>query len=388
MVAYNQQPQYAADPAAERLQQETLSGKFLAEGNPHLDDVIANANRDTMDAFRQSLGELSGASLRPGALGSSIWSQQRRAMSDDVARRVADASTGVRFANYGQERGFQNQALDRSQQRDQAIWSDILGRRGQDTQRDIAREQANASRAAASASAGAARYNAELAAKAREAETRANLLLGQGRLAEEGRQFDAGMPLQWASLLGGQIGQYGAQEQGDLAQLGSLIGTQLGAEQGAVGLGTELGLGAGGLDLQGAGQQLQAAGMLPGFEAAELQGQGMAGDYLASLYGSDAGLAAARANANASRYSASLQDEFQRDALGYQSARDQWGYSNPQGALNDFMGNTMGFGQLAGGTQTGRGVGAPAPGAVVGGGDKGYDEALAAGLSIAMLFGY
>lgn len=368
--AYSQDPRYAASPEAAELTRATLAGDYLDEGNPYIDDVIANANRDTTSAFEGQLANLSGASLRPGQLGSSVWGSQRQGLQDAVAQRIADASTGARAQIFESERGRQNEVLGLSGQRDANIWQNL-------TARSNASRAAGATRGAARSAANASMSNAALAARGNEAQIRSNLLLGQGQLAEGARRFDVGVPMDWARILGGQIGQYGAQEQGDLAGLGQLIGQQMGAQQGAAGLG-----------LQNQGQALQAAGMLPGFEQAALAPMGMAGDFMANIFGSQAGLDAARAGAGASRFATSTGQQQFQDQMAYDSAMQQWQYNNPQSALQDYTGNLGVYGGLAGGTQTGRGTGAPSPG-ITTPGDPGVSgmEIAQLAMTAAMLFG-
>lgn len=356
---------YAQSPEAAELTRATLAGDYLTESNPYLDDVIAAANRDTTQAAEGQMANLARASLRPGGMGSSVWGSQRQGLQDAMAQRLADASTGARAQVYESERGRQNEVLGLSGQREQAIW-------GNDTSRANAQTSANASRAAAGASNAASMRNAQLAARAQEAQIRSNLLLGQGDLAERARQFDARQPMDWAQILGGQIGQYGAQSNANLGQLGGLIGQQMGFQQGAAGLG-----------LQGQGQALQAAGMLPGFEQAGYLGQGQAADYLASLYGSQTGLQGAQAAAGASRFGT----QAGIDQMGYQSAMDQWRYNNPQSALQDFTSMLPTYGGLAGGQSTGYGVGGPAPGPVAPGQQDQTLDYLATAAGIAMMFG-
>ncbi len=374
-LPYAQQPQY--DPGMveqEELARQTLSGKFLDEGNPYLDQVIQNANRDVAQGLEGQLANLSRASLRPGMIGSSVWSNQRQGLQDAAAQRMADASTGARAQAYEAERGRQQEVLGLQGQRDQAVWGDVTNRRGQDVQADIAAKQVAAQRAAAASARASAGRNAQLAARAQEAQIRSNLLLGQGDLAERARQFDmqhGGSPLQWAQMLGNQIEGFGQQEQGDLGLLSGLIGQQMGGQQNAANLMANLGTAGAGLDLEGIGQQIGAAGMLPGFDAAANAPMGMAGDYLASLFGSQSGLDAARAGASASRSNAAMADQLARDQLQYGSVRDQWGYNDPQGALQDFLGPMGLIGGMAGGTTTGSGTGAASPGAVVPGQQSG-----------------
>jgi len=382
-VSYAQQPQYAQSPEAQQLMTDTLQGKYLQEENPYIQGVIDAANRDTNRGLEQQLGNLSRASLRPGMLGSNIWSAQRQALQQDAAQAMADASNQTRAGVYEAERGRQNELLGLEQARNQNIWSDLTARHGQDLQQETEQARAVASARAGSAAAGAQLQAAKMNAQTQEAQIRANLMAEQGRLAEQARQFDAGMPLQWGQLLGGQIGQYGAQNNADLQSLGSLIGQQMGAQQGAANLTSQLGLGAAGLDLQGGAQQLQAAGMLPGYSAAGLAPMGMAGDFLSQIYSSDAGLAAARASANASRANASLADRLARDQMQFESAQNQWQYGDPSNAMQQYLGGLGMIGGLAGNTTTGHGT---QPGAVVQQ-QSPFGNLLQLGLGAAMMFG-
>lgn len=76
--------------------EDVLSGKYLKEGNPWLQDMINNTNTDITDAVN---GNVSLA----GRYGSN-------AHTATLARELAKNESGMRFGAYNTERGYQNQA--------------------------------------------------------------------------------------------------------------------------------------------------------------------------------------------------------------------------------------------------------------------------------------
>jgi hypothetical protein len=82
------------------LVNDTLSGKYL-NGNPYLDGMI-NKTRENITNNVQS--QFAGA----GRYGSDY-------NVGELSRQLSDAENQMRFQNYAQERGYQNQAVDQAQ---------------------------------------------------------------------------------------------------------------------------------------------------------------------------------------------------------------------------------------------------------------------------------
>ncbi|MDE2428180.1 MAG: tail fiber domain-containing protein [Burkholderiales bacterium] len=82
--------------AAKGLTAQTLGGSFLG-GNPYLQNIINQTNRGVTDTVNSqfSLGGRYGSGAHTGVL----------------AKQLADAEAGLRYQDYGTERGYQNQAI-------------------------------------------------------------------------------------------------------------------------------------------------------------------------------------------------------------------------------------------------------------------------------------
>lgn len=86
--------------AAKDLTQQTLGGSFLSAGNPYLQNVIDQTKRGVTDTVNSqfSLGGRYGSGAHTGVL----------------ANQLANAEGGLRYQDYGTERGYQNQAINQA----------------------------------------------------------------------------------------------------------------------------------------------------------------------------------------------------------------------------------------------------------------------------------
>lgn len=331
---YAQQDQYASGTGGDEYIRNVLGGQYLDEGNPHLDEYLANAREALKGQAQQQMAGVNAQSLRPGRLGSSYYQQQAGNIGEQFASASAQAENAARMQVYGQERASQDAAAGLSNQRDQAIWGSEASRYGADAQRAAAQASAGASIAAARAAQQGALERAQL-----------DQVYRQAQLQEGARQFDAGMPLQYGQLLRGMLGDYSQGQQGDTSQLAGLIGQQYGQQAGSIGgYGQMLGQqGQQGLQAAGLYGDMSQSGLPWAQTAAGLAGQGMA--------------------AGASRYSTSSQTDLARQQMEYQSMLAQQQSMDPMAALQQFLPFLGTAGGLAGGTtdRYGTQAGTPQP---------------------------
>jgi hypothetical protein len=337
--AYANDPRYASGTGGDAYTQNVLGGQYLDEGNPYLDQHLTNARQAAEEERQRRMAELNAQALRPTMLGSGHYRQQARQVGEDFARGVSESETSARMSAYEAERARQQEAMNASLGRDAAIWGDLSTRRGQDKQAQAASASASAAMAGAAASRAAAMDQAQMDQAWREAQ-----------LMEQARQFDAGLPLQYASALGPALAGYSSSQQGDLSGLAGMIGQQYGQQSGAAqGLGSLLGT-------QGA-QGMQAAGMIPGMTQSGLPWAQSA-----------AGLAGTLAGANATRYAAGQaaqtagsQLDFARQQAEYESMLRQQQSMDPMAQLSAFLPFLGTAGGLAGGTMDRHGLQAGTP---------------------------
>lgn len=85
--------------AAKGLTQQTLGGAFLG-GNPYTQNIIDQTKRGVTDTVNSqfSMGGRYGSGAHTGVL----------------AKQLADAEAGLRYQDYGTERGYQNQAINQA----------------------------------------------------------------------------------------------------------------------------------------------------------------------------------------------------------------------------------------------------------------------------------
>lgn len=342
-----QDPRYQS-PELTGYLSDVLSGKYLDEQNPHLQAVIDRTTRNANAAFDEQRSNLARASLAPGRLGSAAWTSAMGQQNQQFGQGLADALAQMQYGAYNDERGFQNAAAGIQQGRDQGIWSDLTQRYGIDEQSRVAGD-AQKAQARAAASAGAANWKAEqMRARQAEAQTRANFLLGMAGLGEEARQFDAGLPLQYGGLASSLLGTLGQQDLASMGITSDMMGTQMGNQLGAAGLGVQGGQIAGNLNQGFLDQQLAGVGMIPGLANADMPGLQTAGGYLSDIFGTEAGLRAAQINAGTSRYGMNLSDQLARDQLQYGSVVDQFGAGDPMSAFRQYLTGLGGISGMAG----------------------------------------
>jgi hypothetical protein len=80
---------------ARGLISDTLSGRYLDQGNPYLQNVIDSSNRDITDQVNGQFNSRFGSGYHTGAL----------------ARALAENEGRLRYGNYATERGYQNNAI-------------------------------------------------------------------------------------------------------------------------------------------------------------------------------------------------------------------------------------------------------------------------------------
>lgn len=86
---------------SQNLVNDTIAGKYL-NGNPYIDGMLAKTRENVSSNVNSAF---SGA----GRYGSDYH-------TGEMTRQLADAENQMRFANYGQERGYQNEAVGQAQQ--------------------------------------------------------------------------------------------------------------------------------------------------------------------------------------------------------------------------------------------------------------------------------
>lgn len=91
---------------------QTLNGGYLSEGNPYLQAQIDKASQDVTRNYQAATNNTDATFARSGAFGGSAWQQAQENNQRQLAQGLGDVASGMRFQNYGMERGNQMQALN------------------------------------------------------------------------------------------------------------------------------------------------------------------------------------------------------------------------------------------------------------------------------------
>jgi hypothetical protein len=88
---------------------ETARGQMVGQ-NPYVDNVIKSMNRGTTDAYGNAVAGMEGQMSRAGGMGGSMEALLRGKQNEGLATSLAENEAKIRYADYGQERGYQEAA--------------------------------------------------------------------------------------------------------------------------------------------------------------------------------------------------------------------------------------------------------------------------------------
>lgn len=120
MVADRAKNGSATVNAGQQNLMDTLSGKYLGQGNPYLTGAIDRASEDVTRNYQGAVNGNDATMARSGAFGGSAWQQAQQGAQRELAKGLGDVSTQMRYQDYGNERqnqiGAQQTALAYGQQ--------------------------------------------------------------------------------------------------------------------------------------------------------------------------------------------------------------------------------------------------------------------------------
>lgn len=177
--------------------QNTAEGGML-NGNPRLDAVISDMNRGTTQAYQDAMGSLEGGMSRAGQMGGSVESQLKARENEGLARSLAANEEKVRYGDYANERGFQQQAglaLPGAFQTDIATKSGAAGQLNDMEARRVGLQQ------------GAAGQLNDMSYRKLQAEMEAAGGAGAGYRADVGQALGAGQMMPGLGAAGFGVGQ-------------------------------------------------------------------------------------------------------------------------------------------------------------------------------------
>ena len=112
-------------PAAQAQQLNTIGGDYLSAGNPYFAEMMSAAARPAVDQYNTAIRDIGSRTAASGRYGSGAMGEMEGVASKNLATALTDKAAQLAYQNYGQERGFQNQAVANAPQLAQADYGDI-----------------------------------------------------------------------------------------------------------------------------------------------------------------------------------------------------------------------------------------------------------------------
>lgn len=112
-------------PAAQAQQLSSIGGDYLSAGNPYFTGMMAGAARPAIDQFNTAIRDIGSRTASAGRYGSGAMGEMESQASKNLATSLTDTASRLAYQNYGQERGYQNQAVANAPQLAQADYGDI-----------------------------------------------------------------------------------------------------------------------------------------------------------------------------------------------------------------------------------------------------------------------
>ncbi len=94
---------------------DTLSGKYLSDGNPYLTSQIDQAQGDVLRGYNNTvIPRLDALNARSGSFGNAGLQQYEQNTQNDLVNSLGKISTDMRYQNYGDERNRQMQGISQA----------------------------------------------------------------------------------------------------------------------------------------------------------------------------------------------------------------------------------------------------------------------------------
>ena len=112
-------------PAAQGQQLSSIQGDYLSAGNPYFASMMSSAAAPVISEYERATQNLNSTASQAGRYGSGAQAQMQSDATTNLADALARQGAQLAYQNYGQERGFQNQAVANAPQLAQADYGDI-----------------------------------------------------------------------------------------------------------------------------------------------------------------------------------------------------------------------------------------------------------------------
>jgi len=112
-------------PAAQAQQLGSIQGDYLSAGNPYFSSMMSSAAKPVISEYNKATQNLNSTASQAGRYGSNAQAQMQSDATTNLADALSRQGAQLAYQNYGQERGFQNQAVANAPQLAQADYGDI-----------------------------------------------------------------------------------------------------------------------------------------------------------------------------------------------------------------------------------------------------------------------
>jgi hypothetical protein len=112
-------------PAAQGQQLSSIQGDYLSAGNPYFSGMMSAAARPVVDQYNTAIRDIGSRTAASGRYGSGAMGEMEGVASKNLATALTDTASQLAYQNYGQERGYQNQAIANAPNMAMADYADI-----------------------------------------------------------------------------------------------------------------------------------------------------------------------------------------------------------------------------------------------------------------------
>ena len=112
-------------PAAQGQQLSSIQGDYLSAGNPYFSGMMSAAARPVVDQYNTAIRDIGSRTAASGRYGSGAMGEMEGVASKNLATALTDKAAQLAYQNYGQERGYQNEAVANAPNLAMADYQDI-----------------------------------------------------------------------------------------------------------------------------------------------------------------------------------------------------------------------------------------------------------------------
>tara|TARA_R110000823_G_scaffold304820_1_gene426577 strand:+ start:343 stop:1155 length:813 start_codon:yes stop_codon:yes gene_type:complete len=112
-------------PAAQSQQLSTIGGDYLSAGNPYMSAMMSASAAPVVSEFNKAIRDIGSRTASSGRYGSGAMGEMESTATKNLADALSRRGAELGYANYGAERGYQNQAVSNAPGLAMADYQDI-----------------------------------------------------------------------------------------------------------------------------------------------------------------------------------------------------------------------------------------------------------------------